>query len=112
MYERTIPDLEIEILTWSLLIATEAFGDQTELTGFESYGPNSSESRTLVDSESGELDDAVVYDRSSIAPGAEIKGPAIVIESATATEITRRFRANVIDGGYMILERTNASERL
>ena len=62
----------------------------------------------LMDAETGEFNDAAVYDRLSLAPGAKIEGPAIVTESDTATVITRRFEGQVTDGGYMIFERKNS----
>ena len=108
LYGRTIPSLEIEILTWSLLVSTKE-SDSLAINMFaKSYAPDTTESRKLMDAESGEFNDASVYDRLSLAPGAKIEGPAIVTESDTATVITRRFEGQVIDGGYMIFERKNS----
>jgi N-methylhydantoinase A len=109
LYGRTIPSLEIEILTWSLLVSTKKSGNGLAMkTSAKSYAPDSTEFRKLMDAESGEFNDASVYDRLSLAPGARIDGPAIVTESDTATVITRRFKGQVIDGGYMIFERKNS----
>ena len=77
-------------------------------TSAKTYTPDSMEFRKLMDAESGEFNDAAVYDRLSLAPGAKIEGPAIVTESDTATVITRRFEGQVTDGGYMIFERKNS----
>ena len=108
LYGRTIPSLEIEILTWSLLVSTKE-SDGLAINMFaKSYAPDTTESRKLMDAESGEFNDASVYDRLSLARGAKIEGPAIVTESDTATVITRRFEGQVTDGGYMIFERKNS----
>jgi N-methylhydantoinase A len=108
LYGRTIPSLEIEILTWSLLVSTkESDGLAIDMSA-KSYAPDTTEFRKLMDAESGEFNDAAVYDRLSLAPGAKIEGPAIVTESDTATVITRRFEGQVTDGGYMIFERKNS----
>ena len=108
LYGRTIPSLEIEILTWSLLVSTKGSDGRAIKMSAKSYAPDTTEFRKLMDAESGEFSDAAVYDRLSLAPGAKIEGPAIVTESDTATVITRRFEGQVTDGGYMIFERKNS----
>ena len=108
LYGRTIPSLEIEILTWSLLVSTKGSDGRAIKMSAKSYAPDTTEFRKLMDAESGEFNDAAVYDRSSFAPGAKIEGPAIITESDTATVITRRFEGQVTDGGYMIFERKNS----
>ena len=108
LYGRTIPSLEIEILTWSLLVSTKESDGLVIDMSAKSYAPDTTEFRKLMDAESGEFNDAAVYDRLSLAPGAKIEGPAIVTESDTATVITRRFEGQVTDGGYMIFERKNS----
>lgn len=108
LYGRTIPSLEIEILTWSLLVSTKGSDGRAIKMSAKSYAPDTTEFRKLMDAESGEFNDAAVYDRSSLSPGAKIEGPAIITESDTATVITRRFEGQVTDGGYMIFERKNS----
>ena len=108
LYGRTIPSLEIEILTWSLQISTQGSDGLAVKMSAHAYAPDSKEFRKLMDAESGEFNDAAVYDRLSLAPGAKIKGPAIITESDTATVITQRFEGQVTDGGYMVLERINS----
>ena len=108
LYGRTIPSLEIEILTWSLLVSTKGSDGRAIKMSAKSYAPDTTEFRKLMDAESGEFNDAAVYDRSSLSPGAKIEGPVIVTESDTATVITRRFEGKVTDGGYMIFERKHS----
>ena len=108
LYGRTIPSLEIEILTWSLLVSTKGSDGRAIKMSAKSYAPDTTEFRKLMDAESGEFNDAAVYDRLSLTPGAKIEGPAIITESDTATVITRRFEGQVTDGGYMIFERKNS----
>ena len=108
LYGRTIPSLEIEILTWSLLVSTKGSDGRAIKMSAKSYAPDTTEFRKLMDAESGEFNDAAVYDRSSLSPGAKIEGPVIVTESDTATVITRRFEGQVTDGGYMIFERKSS----
>ena len=108
LYGRTIPSLEIEILTWSLLVSTKGSDGRAIKMSAKSYAPDTTEFRKLMDAESGEFNDAAVYDRLLLAPGAKIEGPVIVTESDTATVITRRFEGQVTDGGYMIFERKNS----
>ena len=108
LYGRTIPSLEIEILTWSLQISTQGSDGLAVKMSAHAYAPDSKEFRKLMDAESGEFNDAAVYDRLSLAPGAKIEGPAIITESDTATVITQQFEGQMTDGGYMVLERKNS----
>ena len=108
LYGRTIPSLEIEILTWSLLVSTKESDGLAINMSAKSYVHDTMEFRKLMDAESGEFNDAAVYDRLSLAPGAKIEGPAIVTESDTATVLTRRFEGEVPAGGYMIFERKHS----
>jgi N-methylhydantoinase A len=106
LYGRTIPNLEIEILTWSVLISTREVDNVFLREGnTKCYAPEPIKTRRLIDAESGEFDNAAVYDRLSLTPGAKIEGPAIIMESDTATVITKRYQGQVIDGGYIVLER-------
>ena len=60
LYGRTIPSLEIEILTWSLLVSTKGSDGRAIKMSAKSYAPDTTEFRKLMDAESGEFSDAAV----------------------------------------------------
>ena len=104
LYERTIPGLEVEILTWSLLVTTLRQDVKVNPEGLETYEPKPLGKRTLMDAERGEFEEVSFYHRSSLNPGAAIDGPAVIIENDTSTVVSKRFRAQVIRSDYIVME--------
>jgi N-methylhydantoinase A len=107
LYERTIPNLEVEILTWVLLVSTETEVPLTATTSLAAVAaPLPLGQRQIVDTASGEQVNAVVYGRETLQPGMRLTGPAVIVEQDTATVVSQRFRASIHPLGYIILERT------
>ena len=111
LYERSIPHLEVEILTWVLLVSTH---DEVPVP---SVGPAPAvepavpgDQRRIVDTLSGETLTAPVYQRRELAPGTRIEGPAVIVEQDTATVVSSRFRAHVHPLQYLVLERLATPE--
>lgn len=107
LYERTIPNLEVEILTWVLLVSTETEAPLTVTTSLAAVAaPAPLGQRQLVDTASGEQVTAAVYGRETLQPGMRLAGPAVIVEQDTTTIVSRRFSASIHPLGYIILERT------
>jgi N-methylhydantoinase A len=109
LYERTIPDLEVEILTWVLLVSTET----QPLTNVASYPetialPPPMGSRQIMDTASGDTLTATVYARQALRPGMRVAGPAVIVEQDTATVVSARFSAHIHPLDYIILEQRSA----
>ena len=106
LYERSIPYLEVEILTWVLLVSTV---DEAPTAVVESVqaaaSPPPSGQRRIVDTVTGEVLTAPVYQRQDLPPGAQINGPAVIVEDDTATVVSSRFGAQVHPLNYLVLER-------
>jgi N-methylhydantoinase A/oxoprolinase/acetone carboxylase beta subunit len=69
-----------------------------------SEGDNASKgTRLVLTAESDKFVPATVYDRSAIAPGLEIRGPAIVEQPDTTTLIEPGWRATVVADGTLII---------
>ena len=106
LYERSIPSLEVEILTWVLLVSS---ADETPVPAIEpapaTAPPPPSGQRRIVDTVTGEPLTAPVYQRRDLSPGTQISGPAVVVEDDTATVVSSRFRAQVHPLDYLVLER-------
>jgi N-methylhydantoinase A len=114
LYERTIPHLEVEILTWVLLVSTEmapptALGSDADAA--ESVAlPAPIGQRQLVDTATGGQVNAPVYAREALQPGTRLTGPAVILEQDTTTIISARFNAMIHALGYIILERHELNE--
>ena len=105
LYERTIPGLEVEILTWTLLVTTLRHQETLNLDDLDEPAEASPiGQRMLMNAERGEFEQAPVFDRSTLEPGHVIDGPAVIVEKDTATVVSARFRARVIRSEFIILE--------
>ncbi|PON15437.1 methylhydantoinase [Candidatus Entotheonella serta] len=108
LYERTIPNLDVEILTWVLLVSTEIAppATLTEDTGVSApmTRPEPMGERQLVDTATGGQITAPVYAREALTPGMQLTGPAVILEQDTTTVISARFSARIHTLGYIILE--------
>ena len=105
LYERIIPGVEVEILTWTLLVSTLRESPSSVASQPDSYVPVPVGQRQLIDAESGQFDEAPCYDRSSLQAGATILGPAVIVEQDTATVVSAQYTAVVHTAGYIVLER-------
>jgi N-methylhydantoinase A len=109
LYERTIPNLEVEILTWVLLVSTEIAAPATLVSDTDAAAsvtlPAPSGQRQLVDTATGGQVGAPVYAREALTPGMRLTGPAVILEQDTTTVISARFSARIHALGYIILER-------
>ena len=105
LYERIIPGVEVEILTWTLLVSTLRESPSSVASQPDSYVPVPVGQRQLIDAESGQFDEAPCYDRASLEAGATILGPAVIVEQDTATVVSAQYTAVVHTAGYIVLER-------
>ncbi|HIM60285.1 MAG TPA: hydantoinase/oxoprolinase family protein, partial [Dehalococcoidia bacterium] len=104
LYERTIPGLEVEILTWMLLVTTLRDHDVLNLDDLEESPARPTGQRRVMNAELGEYEEALVFDRASLQPGDAIEGPAVIVEKDTATVVSSRFRARIIRSDYIVME--------
>ncbi len=109
LYQRSIPHQEIEILSWVLSLGTEPDPVATipvdDVDGGEAptTAPEPSGRRRLVDPATGDTVDALVYQRSQLSPGQQVAGPAVIVETDTATVVSGRFTAAVHPLGHLVL---------
>jgi N-methylhydantoinase A len=104
-FGRIIPDLEAEVLSWSLSVGTQAEAPGPVAPAPAQVAPAPSGKRPVFDPASGELVGSTVYRRAELAPGVRIDGPALIVEDETTTVVPPTFRASVLALGYLVLER-------
>jgi N-methylhydantoinase A len=105
LYDRVIPGLEVEVLTWVLRVATAAVAVTPPADGAAPFAPEPTGSRDLLDGDSGTFETVPQYRRHDLAAGARIDGPAVIVEKDTATVVARGFRARLDGLGYIVMER-------
>lgn len=104
LYGRTIPDVEPEILSWTLTIAAPiapAPAPSGDAGGGGTAKPI--DSRVVFDPDLQRDTEYAIHARSDLAPGMTVAGPALIVEDQTTTVVTSTFNAKVDGLGYLIL---------
>ena len=109
LYNRTIPNLDIEILTWALSLATTS--DRPTPTGVAARvaAPAPAGERDMLDVATGEYVKVPYYFRKDLGPGMEVEGPAAIVEDDTSTVVGAGFDAGMHPLGYIVLNRRQAT---
>jgi N-methylhydantoinase A len=106
LYSRIIPGVEVEALSWVMLLSAPRPAEtETVAPPPEPHTPQPGRSRPAFDPETGEFIEVAIHERRSLRPGALIPGPAIIVEDETSTVITRIFDAQIDALGYIKLTR-------
>ncbi len=104
-FSRSVPGMEIEILNWSVQVAsrTSEADAIAKTTAQGSAKPD--RSHDILCEVSGERRKASIYDRGNLGPGQYIEGPALIVEPQTTTYVSADFTAAIDGDGNIILER-------
>jgi N-methylhydantoinase A len=105
LFKRVIPNAAIEIMAWSVRIATATTLPDVAAIPEASVAPAAGETTAVFDGRSGETIQVPRYRREQLVPGARCPGPAIVAEDETATFITAAFDAWIDGIGSIVMER-------
>ena len=111
LYGRTIPHLGIEILSWTLTLATRL--DAPEPVGPVTQGgapTKAHTTRNIFDPGLGRMVEAGVYLRSDLAPDAVIEGPALIAEAQTTSVVSAAFTARIASSGAIVMQRRSSQE--
>lgn len=105
LYSRPIPGVEIEILSWVISLSAPAEGTLGTPVSEQPNEPKPSGRRQMFDPTTAAFQDVPVYWRPDLAPGARIKGPAVIAENDTSTVVSPSFDARIDRFGYIELTR-------
>ena len=106
-YSRTIPNLGVEALTWTLVLARPAPGIDAELQAAEVVASKApiSGTRKIFDAALGKSVEASIFERDALPEGATFSGPAVVVEDQTTTFVPSDFDGRVSGHGHLVLTR-------
>jgi N-methylhydantoinase A len=110
LYSRVIPGVEVEILSWVLLLSAPV-ADETRAPPApapEPFAPEPADRRPVFDPETAEFVEVAIHRRRDLRPGAFISGPAVIVEDETSTVVSRLFEARVDPFGYLDLARRHS----
>jgi N-methylhydantoinase A len=105
LYKRTIPGVDVELLSWVLTVSAPVDAASETPAPLLASTPAPSSRRRVFDPAAGEFLDFPIYHRRDLAPGAAIIGPAIIDEDETSTVVSPRFDARIDGFGYIELRR-------
>ncbi len=103
-YGRTVPAMDIEILSWTLVVSAVTHNPHTSVADVVDHDAIPESTRPLFDGHTGGFVDASVFDRRSLKPGARFLGPCVVTEGQTTTVVTSRFRGRIDGHRHIVLE--------
>jgi N-methylhydantoinase A len=106
LYSRAIPGVEIEILSWVVSVGAPSEGRLAAAAQEQATDAAPRSRRPVFDPGAGEFRDVPIYWRADLAPGARIKGPAVIAEDETSTVVSPRFDARIDRFGYIELVRS------
>ena len=112
LYSRIIPGVEVEILSWVLLLSGPVPAEDGEPPPEPPrYTPQPARRRAVFDADAADFIEVSVYERAALVPGALITGPAVIVEDETSTLVTPAFDARIDAYGYIELTRRVASSQ-
>jgi N-methylhydantoinase A len=105
LYSRVIPGVEIEVLSWVVLLNAPV----PETAPAPPDPPPSvavpARRRAVFDADSGNFVEVAIHERAALVPGATIAGPAVIVEDETSTVVSRHFDARIDRFGYIEMTR-------
>ncbi|MGE0736107.1 MAG: hydantoinase/oxoprolinase family protein [Alphaproteobacteria bacterium] len=105
LFGRTIPDLDVEILSWTVRLADSppSSARAEKIGATKQVKPRAT--RSVFDPVEARFAPIAVYHRDDLAPGDGFAGPAIVVEAETSTYVGAAFVAQINSLGYIVATR-------
>lgn len=108
LFGRIIDGLEVEITNWSLTVASVLPPVTLAMRHLDGTTLPSGRTRQFYDAALRRTVTAREVDRAAMTPGTTVEGPAVVVESETATIVTSAFRVIGQGDGSLLLLRKEA----
>ncbi len=105
-YDRPVPGSDVEVMSYAVTVATVP--DAAPAATAPDAVPGSVRTQQVRDTATGEVSAWTVHDRTTLAPGQVVPGPAIIAEDETSTLVGPGWRATVDPRGYLDLVRETA----
>jgi len=105
IYGLTMPDADVEFVSWSITVGTAPLASLEASTPSEKTVVTTQKTRLVYDAGSGRVIQHAVYDRSELQVGNYLVGPAMVVERETTTMVPPEFNLCVDSGDALILRR-------
>jgi N-methylhydantoinase A len=104
VFGRVIPRLEVEILTWTLSLATARPLPKQAREARPAAAAKANGTREVVDPATGQRAQAAVHEREALKAGMALDGPALIVEDGTTTVVPQGFTARINALEQIVLE--------
>ncbi|MBN9058297.1 MAG: hydantoinase/oxoprolinase family protein, partial [Rhizobiales bacterium] len=96
--------LDVEILTWTVTVSTEPGAVTPVAIGATREAPPPAATRDVFDPAVEACVAMPAHDRTALAPGHRVAGPAVITEAQTTTIVPRSFDAVIDAAGHIRLK--------
>ena len=104
-FARSVPGMVIEILNWSVRVASRS-GQPGEIAGVAMQkAATPQRHHSILCEVTGSRCEAAVYDRGKLQPGHRLRGPALIVEPQTTTYVSADFDAEMDGDRTLVLTR-------
>ena len=108
LFGRTIPNLNVEAMTWSLTLGTDRTLPQFQSL-IKTYSKiESKKFQKVFNTKKNKFENIPVFNREDLTAGQKIEGPALIIEDETSTYLSDLFIGYINNLNYIELIRRGA----
>ena len=108
LFGRTIPNLNVEAMTWSLTLGTDRTLPQFR-SSIKTYSKiESKKFQKVFNTKKNKFENIPVFNREDLTAGQKIEGPALIIEDETSTYLSDLFIGYINNLNYIELIRRGA----
>jgi N-methylhydantoinase A len=104
IYGVTMPDQDVEFVTWSVTVSAPADAPLAAKPVQKHAAPPPRSRRDVYEPALGRMTPFAVYQRGELEPGYELAGPALIEEGQTTTVVPASFTLHVDGAGYLVME--------
>ena len=104
LFARHIPGATIEIMSWLVTVSTSTTPPSLLDKAAAKPAPTPTSTRSVFDARLGQRISVPIYDRSELAAGMRLAGPAIIVEAGTSTYVSPTFDVSVDAGRALVLD--------
>jgi N-methylhydantoinase A len=104
LFGRVIPRLEVEAMTFALSLSAARPLPSPAAEPPPRAAPAAAGTRDVTDPATGATEPAAVFERTALAPGMALPGPALIVEDGTTTVVPRGMTARINALHQIVLE--------
>ena len=105
LFGRTLPNAEVEVLTWALTLSTTQPAPQRSACPGAVPAVEPESRRSVFDAATGKVVSVPLHWRPALNPGATVSGPAVIAEDETSTFVPAEWDAIITGHGHILITR-------